>query len=312
MKFLLLIFFQLIVFTSFSQNKAQKVILFSTKTELDSLAKAFNKLNVDLKSLRTELSGLKHENEKHIKSHELINNKVDSLKIANFSNSTSIKNNYSTLNDSINNKSEKTNNDFGNVRTTINSNIQYGIISILTLLLISFIAYWLINRFRLADKSELSNKLDNTRLSLEEGLILEFNKQAILMDKELAAITNQTQSVQQAPEIKLDHSLALKVASEINLIERNVRLMDPKAKGLKQVVASVGKLRDNLAANGYEIPELLGKPFNKGMNVIVAMSIIDDTLLAGQEIISRILIPQVNYDNKMILTAQIEVSVANS
>ena len=72
---------------------------------------------------------------------------------------------------------------------------------------------------------------------------------------------------------------------------------------------SVGKLKDNLSANAYEMPELLGKPFNQGMRVIVATSIPDENLESGQEIISKIKIPQVNYNDKMIQTAQIEVSV---
>ena len=40
--------------------------------------------------------------------------------------------------------------------------------------------------------------------------------------------------------------------------------MDSKTKGLKQLQASVGKLKDNLSANGYEMPELLGKTGIKG------------------------------------------------
>jgi hypothetical protein len=103
--------------------------------------------------------------------------------------------------------------------------------------------------------------------------------------------------------------LALKVASEINLIERNINLMDSKTKGLKQLQASVGKLKDNLSANGYEMPELLGKQFHQGMKVIVTSSIPDENLEKDSEVISKVLIPQVNYNDKMIQTAQIEVSV---
>ena len=298
--------------TSFAQNNSQNVIQYSTKSEFDSLRKVIKNLKGELKTLKVELTEVKSENKKQIAFQIRVDQKIDSVKMINALNASSITNNYAMLKDSIKTKSEKSITDFGAVKNIISSNTQYGVISILTLLLISFVAYWLSNKFRMADKNELTNQMNKTRLSLEDGLILEFNKQAVILDKELMVITKNAQSVLQVPEIKLDHSLALKLASEINLIERNVRLMDPKVKGLKQVVASVGKLRDNLAANGYEIPELLGKPFNKGMNVIVAMSIIDDTLQAGQEIISRILIPQVNYENKMILTAQIEVSVSNS
>jgi hypothetical protein len=129
------------------------------------------------------------------------------------------------------------------------------------------------------------------------------------LDTQLHLIKQQNTMVQASPNAEPDHSLALKVASEINLIERNVKLMDTKTKGLKQLVASVGKLKDNLAANGYEMPELLGKQFHQGMKVIVASSIPDENLEKDSEIITKVLIPQVNYNDKMIQTAQIEVSV---
>src|SRR5690606_34411857 len=126
--------------------------------------------------------------------------------------------------------------------------------------------------------------------------------QLILLEK------HRTENIS-VPNLEPDHSLALKLASEINLIERNISLMDPGTKGIKQLSRSVGKLKDNLAANGYEMPELLGKPFNQGMNLIVTSSIHDDNLEKRVEIITKILIPQVNFQEKIIQSAQIEVSV---
>jgi hypothetical protein len=106
-----------------------------------------------------------------------------------------------------------------------------------------------------------------------------------------------------------DHSLALKLADEITLMERNISLMDASTKGLKQLNRSIGKLKDNLAANGYEIPELLGKPYNDGMKAIITNTVQDETLEHGVELITKIIKPQVNYQDKMIQAAQIEVSV---
>ncbi len=78
---------------------------------------------------------------------------------------------------------------------------------------------------------------------------------------------------------------------------------------MKQLSRSVQKLKDNLNANGYEIPELLGKQFNQGMKLTVVSSIPDDNLDKGEEVISKIIKPQVNYGGKMIQTAQVEVSI---
>ena len=140
-------------------------------------------------------------------------------------------------------------------------------------------------------------------------MVKEFGKQTDLIESQLELLAQQKTESTINANAEPDHSLALKVASEINLIERNINLMDKGTKGLKQLERSVGKLKDNLSANGYEMPELLGKQYHQGMKVIVTSSIPDEELEKGSEIITKVLIPQVNYNEKMIQTAQIEVAV---
>ena len=140
-------------------------------------------------------------------------------------------------------------------------------------------------------------------------MVKEFGKQTSLIESELQLLVQQKTASPISSNAEPDHSLALRVASEINLIERNINLMDKGTKGLKQLERSVGKLKDNLSANGYEMPELLGKQYHQGMKVIVTSSIPDENLEKGSEIITKVLIPQVNFNDKMIQSAQIEVSV---
>lgn len=195
------------------------------------------------------------------------------------------------------------------VSESLSKNSLYGIIGVLSAILLTGLLYWLLSKRQQTDKTNFIDQLSKTKSSIEESLVKEFGKQTELMDSQLHLIEQQKTTLQATPNAEPDHSLALKVASEINLIERNINLMDSKTKGLKQLQASVGKLKDNLSANGYEMPELLGKQFHQGMKVIVTSSIPDENLEKGSEIISKILIPQVNYNDKMIQTAQIEVSV---
>ena len=84
--------------------------------------------------------------------------------------------------------------------------------------------------------------------------------------------------------------------------------MDSNIKGLKQLTASVKRIQDNFASNGYELVEMLGKEYNEGMKAVPNF-IPNEDLEKGQQIITRIIKPQVNYKGEMIQSAQIEVSV---
>jgi septal ring factor EnvC (AmiA/AmiB activator) len=227
--------------------------------------------------------------------------KVDSLQ-------KMLNNSSKELGYKITTTADNANKKISEVDQSLSTNSLYGIIGVLTAVLLSSLLYLLLNKRQQSDKLDMVAQLSKTKSSIEESLIGEFGKHAELLDTQLHLIKQQNTMVQSSPNAEPDHSLALKVASEINLIERNVKLMDTKTKGLKQLVASVGKLKDNLAANGYEMPELLGKQFHQGMKVIVASSIPDENLEKDSEIITKVLIPQVNYNDKMIQTAQIETS----
>lgn len=122
-----------------------------------------------------------------------------------------------------------------------------------------------------------------------------------LIDRQLAAApTDQSSSAD-------DHALALKVADELVRIELNMSRMDPAIKGYKQLAKAVQRIKDNFLANGYEIVDMLGRPYNEGMKVVANFTV-DETLEKGAQVISSITKPQVNYNGKMIQAAQVVVS----
>lgn len=192
----------------------------------------------------------------------------------------------------------------------LSKNTLWGIIAVLLALIVSGVIYFILNKKQREDKSDVIDQLSKTKSSIEESLVKEFGKQTELLETQLQLIEEQAKN-QSSKTInqEIDHSLALKVADEITLIERNISLMDKDVKGLKQLSRSVQKLKDNLNANGYEIPELLGKQYHQGMKVIVVSSIPDENIDKDLELITKVIKPQVNYKEKMIQTAQIEVSV---
>ena len=99
----------------------------------------------------------------------------------------------------------------------------------------------------------------------------------------------------------------LKVADESVRIEANLSHMNASVKGYKQLAKAVERIKANFRANGYEIVDMLGKPYHEGMKV-TANFVTDETLPEGEQFITGVIKPQINYKGKMIQSAQITVS----
>lgn len=275
----------------------------------EDLAKELQPLKASVQTLQKENGSLKSEISNLNTKLSNANKSIDSLRTLTQENSSAISQTANQLGIQITTTEQTANKRIDEVGQSLSTNSLYGIIGVLSAILLSGLLYWLLSKRQKTDKTEVVEQLQKTKSSIEESLVKEFGKQTNLIESELQLLAQQKIENPKAENVEPDHSLALKVASEINLIERNINLMDKGTKGLKQLERSVGKLKDNLSANGYEMPELLGKQYHQGMKVIVTSSIPDENLEKGSEIITKVLIPQVNFNDKMIQSAQIEVSV---
>lgn len=300
MKRIILSFFLLASINAFAQTDT--LTREDLEKELQPLKTSIQNLQIENRKLNSEISCLKNQLSSAGKN-------IDSLKMQTQANSGAISQTANELGVKISATETNANQKITEVDKSLSKNSLYGIIGVLSAILLSGLLYWLMRKHQKTDKTEVVEQLKQTKNSIEESLVKEFGKQTALIESELQLLEKQKLENPQITNVEPDHSLALKVASEINLIERNINLMDKGIKGLKQLERSVGKLKDNLSANGYEMPELLGKQYHQGMKVIVSSSIPDDNLEKGSEIITKVLIPQVNFNDKMIQTAQIEVSV---
>jgi hypothetical protein len=284
-------------YTLFAQDNQTDV-----KNQLVTLSNKVNSLHISSSNLKSEVIKLSSELSE-------ANSCIDSLKNQMEINNSAIFKTADELGIKIKETGEKNEGKITEVSNSLSKNSLYSIIGVLSAILLSVLGYWILSKRQQTDKTDFIDQLSKTKSSIEESLVKEFGKQTELMDAQLHLIEQQKTNLQSTPNTEHDHSLALKVASEITLIERNLGFMDPGTRGLKQLARSVDKLKENLAANGYEIPDLLGKAFNEGMKVIVINSLPDETLEKGIEKITKILVPQVIYEGVMIQTAQIEVSI---
>ena len=199
--------------------------------------------------------------------------------------------------------SDKSNSDFSALSKRVSNNTLYWILAIVSISLFSAILFgWLRNRLTLV-KTELSDQIKNSSEAIR-GEIIKLDNQVFwsLDYQEKLSKTEQNESE------NIDHSLVLKVADEIIRIQKNLSSMDPETKGLKQLEFAIERIQDNFKENGYEMVELLNKPYDQGMKVSAKFKP-DNTLKRGEQIITRIIKPQVNYNNLIIQEAQVEVSV---
>lgn len=192
---------------------------------------------------------------------------------------------------------------------SISANKLIAIIGIIAAVVLLVVVYFVlktkigskdsdIDKIKSAQKS-----LENVQKSMQEESVKLDNKLVELLEKQMTSQPIATESKSSEP----DHSLALKVADEIIRIETNLSKMDPSVKGYKQLSKAVERIRTNFMANGYEIVDMLNKPYNEGMKV-TANFVSDESLADGEQKITGITKPQINYNGKMIQSAQITVS----
>ena len=208
---------------------------------------------------------------------------------------------------SVNGMIDKTNSNVqANQETLQSRTLLVCIIAILMLVVIVGVTYRLARRIKSGNTSidevrKAQDALQAAQTKMQEESIKLDDKLLELFDRQIANVPKN------ADHGEPDHSLALKVADEIVRIELNMSRMDSSIKGYKQLAKAVERIKENFKANGYEIVDLLGKPYNEGMKVS-ANFVVDEDLEEGKQVITGITKPQVNYNGQMIQAAQITVS----
>jgi hypothetical protein len=178
--------------------------------------------------------------------------------------------------------------------------IALAIVGILLIALTAFILGRKISK-RGDEVASLAAKADK----LNEDIVSRMSSEVSNMQQlshAIGALSN-TQGATSESEQKL----ILTLADRITFMEMTLYKMDSSVRGHKQLSKSIKQMKDNLLASGYELVEMLGKEYNEGMRV-TANFVEDEELPQGKQIITGIIKPQINYQGKMIQSAQITVS----
>jgi len=279
----------------------QNTELQKQQQEITVLKQKLNNQQSVINQQKTELANLSAKAENQDKQ-------IDSLKSATSQNVQNIKTIAEDLGTKIQQTETTAKDSISKLDKDVNQNKLYWIIATLATLLLGGIIYWLLGKRIANSKTDVETQIKNTKTALEEESIKLDSKLVEVLESQLKLKQEEKQISPTNSNNEIDHSLALKVADEIIRIQKNLQQMDANTKGLKQLSASVKRIQDNFASNGYELVEMLGKEYNEGMKVI-ANFIPSEDLDTGKQIISRIIKPQVNFKGQMIQSAQIEVSV---
>lgn len=198
--------------------------------------------------------------------------------------------------------------------------IGLGLLALLGLLAASF---WALRKRQTLSSQGLSNQLQtalNNVKQSEENIV---KSDTALADKLLEVVEKLKENTQvlnfansqelvQSPQSIVnnepDHSLALKLADEIHRMRKRIEALPQDTKGLKSLSKSLERLEEELNEQGYELIDHMGQNYNENM-AINAQIIPSDELSEGQSIITKVVSPQVNYHDKMIRMADVEVSV---
>ena len=135
---------------------------------------------------------------------------------------------------------------------------------------------------------------------LRDQIVKELEQQTQQLAKEGMRIESSDQSI--------DHTLAIRIANEVNRIERNISLLDPDTKGLKQINFSLSKLKDGLNAKGYIIEDLVGRDYEEEMNYKIVEIDESTKYKKGQTIITKVLLPSVLHLDKRVQMAEIKIT----
>ncbi len=199
---------------------------------------------------------------------------------------------------------------------TITTRSKWYGAAIAVLLLLLGGCYWYLRRRNDASEQSLAaqvksamdtvrsteEKIAKSDTALADSLFEILNK---LKVQEMSAVANG-----QAKPAEADHHLPLKLADEIHRMRKRLASLPEDTKGLTPLQKSLERLESELAEQGYEIVDHTGMAYTENLSV-KARFVPSDDLGPDQKIISKVVVPQVNYQGVMIRMADIEVSIGS-
>ena len=277
------------------------LVFFNTNAQQDSIDILWKDINV----LKSNNKVLLNSNKELFQQISLLNQNIDSISKIVQSNTLNIQLTADSLGIKISTTESLSNQKYDELGNSLSKSTLYGIIALLFAVLISVVVYFFLSKRQRTDKTEVIDQILKTKTILEEEQIKVYSKITEIHQDQLTLIKQEREN---APKgVEPDHSLAKKVAEEMVKMQMNLAHMDTKIRGHRQLTIAVTNVYDNLRANGYEITELLGKPYKDEMNMQASKEP-DLSLNPGEQKIVRVIKPEILYNGKNIQRAEVIVA----
>lgn len=293
----------------------------SVEKQLDQIEQQFQELKQSYEATQNELQELRTRDNSIQRSinalstrSEKLSSQIDSLQNLLQANSNAVSNlnqqlteQKEELSGQISETRETTNQSVSELDEALSKNTFYWIIAVLAVALLSILAFVFLRKKVTDNQSSINESLVRTRRELEQEAIRLDEKLVGVMETQMKIIQEERKVQPESQNSEQDHALALKVADEIERIEKNLERVEDQ-KRIKPLAKALERIRANFQSNGYEIDSLLNQKYDDRMSLDVINFKVDDTLKDGERIISRVVKPQVKYNGVLIQRGQVDVS----
>lgn len=287
-------FMMLAVFATSAHSSDSLRTCFDKIQETDAIVQALHRENDVLKSKVAALNSTIFAQ----------SNEIDSLKSVLVETNNSVAAFADSLNINISSTREQIQTNSDSLNATIAKKSQTGIWIFIALALVVAVIAFIFGKLLAKRGNEvalLSAKADKLNEEIVNRLSSEMSEMQSLA-KQIGSISTATGGGSDT-----EQKLITTLADRITFMEMTLYKMDSSVRGHKQLSKSIKQMKDNLLANGYELVDMLGKDYHDGMKV-TANFVEDENLPEGKQVITGIIKPQINYQGKMIQSAQITVS----
>ena len=299
--FAILLFSSLSGFTQVTQEDLEK--------EIKPLTQRVNTLQVENGKLKTDIG---------ILSSKLSNtNKtLDSLRIQTQENVNAIAQTANELGIRIKETGDKNEGEINKVEKSLSKNSLYGIIGVLSAILLSGLLYWLLSKRQKTDKTDFDEQLKNKTTELKKDVYsqIENTKSELItesakLDFQLLNLIEKQLKVADklnATEPSTDHTFHKNSANELQRIANYANTLPPESQEAIALQGSLGRLRNYFNASDYEITDFTGKDYDERIPMRMRETIFDESIEVGKEIVVKTWEPQIKFKNDIIQQAKID------